>query len=207
MCLVHSQLGFLFGSYEATARPPRKLEALCTSLGARHLLPSESAAPIRHTQVAPRTLDFGRVSTAQPALAHFVVTNALQVAVHVALDLAQVPELAGSAPQAQVLPAGATGKFPVTLRARELRTIREACELCINGTHFAPLEVGLAALWHQTTLIRGAKPYLIGAWEAVRWRGETCARTTVAGDQIVAPHMPAAANLMLAPAAPLSGLG
>ena len=92
-------------------------------------------------QFAPRTVEFGKVSTAQPALSHFVVTNTLHRALHIALDLSRVPELAGSAPLEQVLPAGATGKFPLTLRCHDVRTIRERCEFCVNGAHFAPLEV------------------------------------------------------------------
>lgn len=93
-------------------------------------------------RIAPRTLDFGRVSTASPAAASLVVTNDLASAVHVALDLSRVPELAGSSQLAQVVPVGGSGKFTLALRAHELRVIREACELCINGAHFAPLEVG-----------------------------------------------------------------
>lgn len=93
-------------------------------------------------QVAPRTVDFGKVSTAQPAQSHFVITNTLHRPLHVALDLSRVPELAGSAPLAQVVPAGATAKFPLTLRCHDVRTIRERCEFCINGAHFAPFEVG-----------------------------------------------------------------
>ncbi|KAI8473771.1 MAG: hypothetical protein J3K34DRAFT_497953 [Monoraphidium minutum] len=107
--------------------------AACTM----ELTPAELAS----LQVAPRTVDFGKVSTAAPGAAFFVVTNALRRPLHVALDLGRLPELAGSGPLAQVVPGGATAKFPLALRCHEVRTIRERCEFCINGAHFAPLEV------------------------------------------------------------------
>lgn len=94
------------------------------------------------SKVTPKLIDFGKVSTAQPAVAHFVITNMLRRAMHVALDLARVPELAGTTPLSQVVPAGSTAKFPMVLRCRDIRTIREQCEFCINGAHFAPMEVG-----------------------------------------------------------------
>lgn len=61
-----------------------------------------ACAELAALQVAPRTLDFGRVSTAAPAAAALVVTNTLARALHVALDLSRVPELCGTQQLAQV---------------------------------------------------------------------------------------------------------
>ena len=40
-----------------------------------------------------------------------------------------------------MVPPRATAKFPLTLRAHDMRAVRERCEFVINGVHFAPLEV------------------------------------------------------------------
>ena len=121
-------------------------------------------ADLARLRVAPRVLDFGRVSTAAVAEAALVVTNPLARAVHIALDTSRVPELSGgsvssggasgassgsgtarAAPLAQVVPAGATAKFPLSLRAREFRALREALDVCVNGAHFFAVEVAADA--------------------------------------------------------------
>ncbi len=57
--------------------------------------------------VGPRSVDFGKTSTAMSAVQHFVVRNPLTTSIHVVMGSAKVPELSKSKPMAQVIPPGA----------------------------------------------------------------------------------------------------
>jgi hypothetical protein len=86
--------------------------------------------------VGPRVLDFGKISPAMAAMQHFVVTNPLPAAIHVVLDMVELPDLSCKGPVGQVVPPGATAKWPLQLRAHDMGPVRSKLEFCINGCHF-----------------------------------------------------------------------
>lgn len=94
-----------------------------------------SPAQMSKIVVGPRQLDFGKVSPAQPAVQHFVVTNHLNTAVHVVLDLGVLEGLSCSGPASQVIPAGNTAKFALALQCHDVQVLKEKIKYCINGCH------------------------------------------------------------------------
>ena len=94
------------------------------------------AGPLSSLLVGPRVLDYGKISPAMTAMQHFVVTNPLPAAIHVVLDMAELPDLSCKGPVGQVVPPGATAKWPLQLRAHDMGSIRSKLEYCINGCHF-----------------------------------------------------------------------
>lgn len=91
--------------------------------------------------VGPRQLDFGKISPALPATQHFVVKNTLNNAVHVVLDTSSLEELSCTSPASQVIPAGATAKFQLSLRCHDVQLLKEKIQYCINGCHIQSVDV------------------------------------------------------------------
>jgi hypothetical protein len=94
-----------------------------------------SAAQLSKIVVGPRCIDFGKASPALPSSQCFVVTNHLNAAIHVVLDLCGIEGLSCSSPAAQVIPAGSTAKFQLALHCRDVRMLKEKIQYCINGCH------------------------------------------------------------------------
>jgi hypothetical protein len=94
-----------------------------------------SAAQLSKVVVGPRCIDFGKASPALPSSQHFVVTNHLNTAIHVVLDLCGVEGLSCSIPAAQVIPAGGTAKFQLALHCHDVQVLKEKIQYCINGCH------------------------------------------------------------------------
>lgn len=85
--------------------------------------------------IAPKVVDFGKVSLGSTNTLHVVLHNTLESAIHVVLDIKQDEMLRTSPNSSQVIPAGARAKFPVVLQALEIKTILERIEYAINGSH------------------------------------------------------------------------
>lgn len=101
-------------------------------------LPPEQLSKVT---VGPRQLDFGKVSPAMPAIQHFVVTNPLSTAIHVVLDTSNLEELSCTSPASQVIPAGSTGKFQLSLRCHDVQLLKDKLQYCINGCHIQTVDV------------------------------------------------------------------
>lgn len=86
--------------------------------------------------VAPRQLDFGKLSPAAPGQQPFLVTNPLAAPIHVVLNLATVEGLSCCGPCSQVVPAGGTAKFAVVLHSDEPQHLKETIQYVVNGCHF-----------------------------------------------------------------------
>lgn len=86
--------------------------------------------------VAPRQLDFAKLSSAAPGQQHFLVTNPLTSPVHVVLNLSTVEGLSCVGPCSQVVPAGSSAKFLMQLHCHDTRHVEENIQYVINGCHF-----------------------------------------------------------------------
>ncbi|CAN0296790.1 unnamed protein product, partial [Hapterophycus canaliculatus] len=81
-----------------------------------------------------RTLDFGQVTVGSSNVRNLAVTNNLPQAVLLELvGLEGQPELVGTGPPAQVVPAGATAGFDVHFRCSTEQVYRKALKVCINN--------------------------------------------------------------------------
>lgn len=85
--------------------------------------------------IAPKVVDFGKVSLGSTNTMHVVLHNTLDTVLHVVLDIKQHEMLRTSPSSSQVIPPGARAKFPVVLQALEIRTLLERIEYTINGSH------------------------------------------------------------------------
>lgn len=86
--------------------------------------------------VAPRQLDFGKLSPASPGQQHFLVTNPLATPIHIVLNMSAIEGLSCSGPCSQVVPAGGTAKFVVQLHCHDTLKLKEQIQYVVNGCHF-----------------------------------------------------------------------
>jgi hypothetical protein len=86
--------------------------------------------------VAPRQLDFGKLSPASPGQQPFLVTNPLPGPIHVVLNLSAIEGLSCVGPCSQVIPGGGTAKFVVQLHCHDTQHLKDNIQYVINSCHF-----------------------------------------------------------------------
>lgn len=112
--------------------------------------------------VAPRQLDFGKLSPASPGQQYFLVTNPLASPIHVVLNLSAIEGLSCSGPCSQVVPAGGTAKFAVQLHCHDTQHLKEHTQYVINGCHFqvcvfnTNLQLLMAHMWERQCMLQSS---------------------------------------------------
>ncbi|CAM9172605.1 unnamed protein product [Choristocarpus tenellus] len=79
-----------------------------------------------------RTIDFGQVTLGSSNARNSAITNKLQHSILVELLGTGLPELLGSGPAAQVIPAGATAGFDINFKCNTEQLFRKALQYSIN---------------------------------------------------------------------------
>ncbi|KAK9828703.1 hypothetical protein WJX72_001600 [[Myrmecia] bisecta] len=91
--------------------------------------------------VGPRVLDFGRISASSRNLRHLFVTNPLTQHVHILVATSGIAELAASEHVSQVIPPGATAKFPIGLCVPHVTSFHQTVEYVVNACQIFSFEV------------------------------------------------------------------
>jgi hypothetical protein len=116
--------------------------------------------------VAPRQLDFGKLSPASPGQQCLLVTNPLAAPIHIVLNLSAIEGLSCNGPCSQVVPAGGTAKFVVQLHCHDTQHLKEHIQYVINGCQF-----------QVCVLCTGLQASVMPMWEGQRmspWGSSMC---------------------------------
>lgn len=84
---------------------------------------------------------------------YVVVTNTTHSYLHIVMDLRSIKDFKDSEHASQVIPPGATAKFPIRLMSSEVKGLLQTVEYCINGHHFFNFEVTANVV--PVSLVRG----------------------------------------------------
>lgn len=99
---------------------------------AKVLIPKE----INKLSIGPSTLDFGVVSARSTTTKYFAVTNNLAENILVQMDTSNIKVLKDSAPSSQVVPAGATAGFGMSLCVPDvMQEFKTTVSYTINNAH------------------------------------------------------------------------
>ena len=99
---------------------------------ARVLIPKD----ITRLSIGPSTLDFGKVSVLSSTTKYFAVTNHLSESILMQMDTSGISALKDSAPSSQVVPAGATAGFGISLCVPTvMQTFSTTVSYTINNAH------------------------------------------------------------------------
>eukprot|EP00892_Ulva_mutabilis_P006465 jgi/Ulvmu1/4190/UM019_0169.1 len=96
---------------------------------------------IQSILAGPSVLNFGTCSSGVATTKQFFVVNTLAQAVHVVLDAQSHDHLASSENCSQVIPAGRTAVYPITLICASSRSVYHDVDVVLNGFHFLPFTV------------------------------------------------------------------